>query len=66
MGKNKRIVHILSLFLTIVIMYFLSKVLLDHTEFITEHQDALPYILVIILILAGCAAYFLYQKEKTK
>lgn len=66
MRKQKWIVHILSLLLTIVMMFIISRVLVNNTAFIMQHKEVLPYVLVIILALAGFSVYLLYQIEKTK
>lgn len=64
MGKEKLIVHFLILFLTIVIMFFISRIIASNSEFIMQHKEVLPYVMIIIWVLAGLSVYLLYRKEK--
>lgn len=64
MDKQKWIIHIVSLFLTIVIMFFISRVIINNSAFITQQEKYLLSWNLMLLVLASFAAYLLYQREK--
>ena len=63
MEKQYRIVHFLSLFLTIIILYIIMRILETKTEFIIQHKEILPYVVVVVWVLAVFSVYLLYKQK---